>query len=659
MELNKTSSRMLSLDGFRGIAILLVFLNHINVDPIKLAFPRLAPIFDILFNSGRNGVILFFLLSGYLMSRYYPTVVSWSSFLQKRYTRIFPLFISLVATRSILTHIPQPSLWERVYSLFLPAIIIHVIWKYLWPKVNNRKLLKFIFWIFILLQLGVILINVVWVNHQLPIYFYQHLPKLSRDLIVFATNATLTIPFGIYIAQLDGVYWSLVAEVFFYILYPIIFIPFISRISSKSNIFTTCFVLSLIPLFMGLEFIFAHIWQFKIFDISYFFFFIIGIICAKISQNTHFITKFDQFLKSINSSVLIRFMPVILFFGSFYLLKFLQSSILGDKVLLRLSFGLPLGIVFLFGVLKKNTLSDFLEKKYLVNLGVISYSFYLSHTTIIDGLKTIYHPTNALSNLGFIILIFSLTVTASIILFYLLEKPYLRSKTDLESKNNKTDAEISVKKTLPIVIIISICYFLVVFFTNQSNFNFFSSQHEHPLSVILLPKFDSSQKEIALKDKNTLRIEIVAKENNFGIFTLNILYDKKPINVVSNISQKLDFFIKEKGEKTWYSSSSYIVSEIGNSDQHPFGFPVIKDSQGKQYEIEIRLSDPDLAEFVNIPLKKSSIKTVYLLNKSELLRDPKLFKNLIISKVRSVLDNKDAKKELLFYLPSLLLAIFI
>ena len=77
-----------SLDGLRGIAVLLVLLYHHG-----------------LLNSGWLGVDLFFVLSGYLITtilRNHGTINFWSSFWIKRATRILPpLLLVLVATAAL------------------------------------------------------------------------------------------------------------------------------------------------------------------------------------------------------------------------------------------------------------------------------------------------------------------------------------------------------------------------------------------------------------------------------------------------------------------------------------------------------------------------------------------------------------------------------
>src|SRR5579872_2659339 len=85
MEQNSTSARFHALDGIRGLAILLVVLNHVNSGYISSVMPSWLD--QIIFDSGVTGVSLLFVLSGFLMTYIYPNPQSGLHFLQKRYTR--------------------------------------------------------------------------------------------------------------------------------------------------------------------------------------------------------------------------------------------------------------------------------------------------------------------------------------------------------------------------------------------------------------------------------------------------------------------------------------------------------------------------------------------------------------------------------------------
>ena len=87
------------LDGLRAIAIFLVLLAHffnINEANLSVSSPLLGPILSKLTQFGVEGVTLFFILSGYLISKILINNKSsdnyFSSFLMRRVLRIFPLY---------------------------------------------------------------------------------------------------------------------------------------------------------------------------------------------------------------------------------------------------------------------------------------------------------------------------------------------------------------------------------------------------------------------------------------------------------------------------------------------------------------------------------------------------------------------------------------
>src|ERR1700722_9119672 len=123
MEQNSQSNRLHALDGLRGVAIIMVFLSHINATLIN----RSNFIESYIFNSGVLGVTFLFILSGFLMAYLYPQPKSKLEFLQKRYTRIFPLFLTLSSVLFLLRY--TPNIWYiSVGILLLFAILSYLVW---------------------------------------------------------------------------------------------------------------------------------------------------------------------------------------------------------------------------------------------------------------------------------------------------------------------------------------------------------------------------------------------------------------------------------------------------------------------------------------------------------------------------------------------------
>ncbi|MCB0358268.1 MAG: acyltransferase [Bdellovibrionales bacterium] len=108
--MTKAPTRILELDGLRGLAIALVLVWHyliVPVDPSSSAFRA------IVFQLGRwtwSGVDLFFVLSGFLITRILLTHSEsknyYTTFYIRRCCRIFPLYYTFLASFAVLTIIP-------------------------------------------------------------------------------------------------------------------------------------------------------------------------------------------------------------------------------------------------------------------------------------------------------------------------------------------------------------------------------------------------------------------------------------------------------------------------------------------------------------------------------------------------------------------------
>lgn len=109
---NKSSKRNIGINVLRGISILAVILLHLNIHFrytgtfLKEILPK--KVFTLLFWSGFYGVVIFFTLSGYLITN--SILKKWNSlykiniktFYWSRFARIIPLLILLLFTLTIL-----------------------------------------------------------------------------------------------------------------------------------------------------------------------------------------------------------------------------------------------------------------------------------------------------------------------------------------------------------------------------------------------------------------------------------------------------------------------------------------------------------------------------------------------------------------------------
>ncbi len=136
LELDTGAGRMRPMEGLRGIAVLLVFLQHYAMQSILHIdlSPLGAEVAALLRNFGTLGVELFFILSGFLIYRMLmrrrPNL---RSFMARRAGRLYPAFLAVfipVAIAHVVLGTGEiPAQWARAAMflaanlLFLPGVV--------------------------------------------------------------------------------------------------------------------------------------------------------------------------------------------------------------------------------------------------------------------------------------------------------------------------------------------------------------------------------------------------------------------------------------------------------------------------------------------------------------------------------------------------------
>jgi peptidoglycan/LPS O-acetylase OafA/YrhL len=166
-EVSDERHRLLSMEGLRGFAVILVFFVHFDAlySGYAIADPILHDVFTFLGNVGNAGVDLFFVLSGYLI---YGALIrrktSYLKFIRRRIERIYPTFLVVFGVYLILSVVFRSE--NKIHGAFLPASLYII---------ENALLLPGIFRI-------TPIITVAW-SLSYEFFFY-----LSIPLIVWVTR---------------------------------------------------------------------------------------------------------------------------------------------------------------------------------------------------------------------------------------------------------------------------------------------------------------------------------------------------------------------------------------------------------------------------------------------------------------------------------------
>jgi peptidoglycan/LPS O-acetylase OafA/YrhL len=701
MEPEKKIVRLEALDGLRGIAILLVALSHINLSILESKGSN--PLLQLIFDSGELGVSLLFILSGFLMTVLYPNPKSRIDFLQKRYTRIFPAFITVCLFISLTFLFPTLILNPLLSISVLIALstVTFLIWKLI--KKLNRNNKRLIFLGFLLLQIFSAGYYLFWIlPHPATDYTSPH-PSLITLFNTTLINVTLTLPFGTYIILLSSVFWSLAAEIYFYLLYPFVIVPLVSFLRTKNKLTKLLFLISTLPFFMALHILANHILLFRLLHIDLCFYFVGGITLGYLYQtkklyrfwNTNIFTS-ERNTTGANSwitrgqalllQLATKTSPLLFIFTILIMQFFLRQTDPTNWPLIKMLFAIPISFILLFALYENSSFAKILKTRILVFFGTISYSLYLIHLTIYEILKfSLGDPQQLPMIILYIVLALTVAITVATVLFYLLEKPYFTRSEDSLTRSealltrsegfvkkehnaktkitdqliqfqflNKTAEKLINPKLL--LLMISSLLFLLTFFNLNSNFRFFSFQTNYGREAVIHPTHLGERKQNYLSNQ-PIMVEVKADHNELSVVEVNlnkVIHYERPFN-----SQSIIFKIKEAGAEKWFQVNTYPFETKDDVIPTLFGFVPIQNSSDKTYQIELSAinSDSSLQPFIDSD--NIRITEHYVISRGQLLKNPIQIINFMAAKIQSFINNPDAIKIMILFSPFYLLALYL
>jgi peptidoglycan/LPS O-acetylase OafA/YrhL len=379
MEIPNIRNHVKTLDGVRGLAILLVMIYHFTV-PYHHVLPDSDSmmVFILFSKMGWIGVDMFFVLSGYLISSILIDTQSqkhyFKNFYTRRFLRIFPL-----------------------YYLFLFLLII------LLPSISDEFDQK----------TQIIQENQWW--------FWMYLVNWKIMML------------GDFNEFQSGYMWSLAVEEQFYIVWPIIVF------FAKDKLFKVCLTLLVFTLLSKFLFYYLGFSATSIYvnTLTHLDGLVVGSIIAAIVRRPAYLIKLKNLLTPLFIFSTIVILILIIRNGTllFYNAEVVLFGILPSSII----FGVL--IVYLIGNKKNGFLHRFFSLRPLRSFGKLCYGLYLFHQPI--GLlvnqklfyeKGFFLDSLLLSALISIMISVSLSYFVAMFSFILFEKPILKLKRFFEYK---------------------------------------------------------------------------------------------------------------------------------------------------------------------------------------------------------------------------------
>jgi peptidoglycan/LPS O-acetylase OafA/YrhL len=408
--------RFPALDGLRGFSAVSVLLVHLNWDLFSITTSPIAlHLYHIVMST--MGVQYFFVLCGFLMSYLYPAVTSPARFYARRYLRIFPVYIVVVAAIWIGGDAPW---WVRLGILVSMAITGGILWRILLSGMVRLRYTR-IFTGFVALQVVCLLLFGILAR----VNGWHWLATTSASVAL--TNITLTFPFSTDTILLSRVFWSIPVEVYFYLLYPLVVIPMIT-LTRHSLISTSIAVIMSLCVLALVDFLFrsdSGLSTLRIIQASGL---VTGIIAGTIVRRGG--VYWDLLKKLLGRAEVSALCLVLFCFIQWADWTLHRHDPIGNVVFyIMASFGIA--IVVLSAVVKGTWLNNVFSLHALRFLGGISFSIYLIHDPIITVLRDTTVPQLNLGPAGSAIVLmlstFAVVIPMALFLYHAVEKLYFRS----------------------------------------------------------------------------------------------------------------------------------------------------------------------------------------------------------------------------------------
>lgn len=672
------TKRFQSLDGLRGLAVLLVVFFHLNREiNINSFFPTyLQSISKSIFGGGQVGVDIFFLLSGFLIAYIFHEVPEFWGYISKRWARIFPVFWATVIFASTVFLSKNTNIFIVIFQFSL-IIFSGFILKNLFIKNYHKR----VFWIFIIMQIAISGLGILYSLTINQLFLDSH--HNFRLFVSVISNLTLTVPFFARMEYIDGAYWTLQSEIIFYFVYPILIIPFFRWVK---NIKTFWQILLLVTVTfttsVALHLLNQHILNLSLISVHRSFGLILGALIGyfwrkKLDTNSK--TIHFTFFESRPSLIKIYQSKVFQLFTIFILpfvvwrdadVRFHDATLYDHYS--RSFLLIPLVIVFLIALDENSWLHKILSGKILLFLGSISYSWYLSHNSVIKIATNTINFDSPSKEMTSFVLIFTISILVAFIFKQVFENMYFENKSSFVANISTCPSYLKIvfKNLGKMIICISefvsshILILLIVIGLSISTFTFVKNDPQPFTLTEYLSKDDMNN--IAKIGIAPIRIgekisgEMTASMDNFGIILFLIEYIDEHQNLHPEGGSKNNyvFRLKKKGEDALIVESRKNLNSIYG--WYPIGFPLITNSAYQSYIWELEVEGNEKSQFLRLQKNDNFIKMRYLIDKKRLVRDMSYLFQFLLKKLEYGILTDNIKITLFAaWLPTILFTLFI
>lgn len=613
--------RLSALDGLRGLAALSVTLSHAGFSIQSITTLPLVVFLWRTLAVGPNSVQIFFVLSGFLMASLYPVVQNSLQFIQKRYARIFPVLTVVVIYMGVVyLRIRDLNWYEQLFFLLLLAFIVHIGWRLI-SRFDRLKIAgRLIFWSFLILQVAFLLIN-LFITPKFISLHQVVLPVPMRNALLIISNFTLTTPFARDVVRFASIFWSLLPEIIFYLVYPFLVIPLI-KIGKRYGRLVTLIIIILVTkiLFDFDDALRGTLAMFTL-NISRASGFLVGVLVGTLYASGG---KLWQKLQPVFQNTFVNLMVLTLFILSQagdwavrdgQIIWFMNAYYLASSWIA--------GLLVATAIIPKTLNQRIFSNKLFVFLGLISYSLYLIHSRTADWGHQIARSFESAvtSRTLFGLLDFGLMLGISIVTAYLLyclvETLYFQAK----AKTKPVDVKISGvahSQTRPVIPIVIILFIFIWVYTAAFTPSQFISQHSYPRASLLQTNYALTNRKV--------HIPITAKYNNLSVVTVGMWYFKNG-EVTARLSKKpaqLWFRLFAEDQSKPIFSVSRSAYDVESEPNFPFGFPPIADSAGKQYLAELEVIGAKPKDTVYLNTMPGRVTATYTNTKAEIIKKPHL-----------------------------------